>query len=88
MILSIDPIHFISVRMSSLIIARPELKNTIKVLKYARKVRSFASFVLSIASLSVSDRDNFFISHFIFPVAQLTKDFALESIPFSSSIDG
>lgn len=33
MMLSIKPIHFISVRMSSLIIARPELKNTIKVLK-------------------------------------------------------
>jgi hypothetical protein len=39
-------------RISILMIARPELKMTTNDLKYARKVRSLANFVLSIAKKS------------------------------------
>jgi hypothetical protein len=62
MIISIIPIHLISINISSLRMAKPELKKTIKVLKYARKVLSLASLVLSIASLSVKERIIFSIT--------------------------
>ena len=42
--------------------ANPELRITIKVLKYAKKVRSLASLVLSMARSSVSERFDFDIN--------------------------